>query len=344
MRKDIFKTAFLFMGTLIGAGFASGNEIAVYFLSCGKYFIPAIALSMAVIGILGKMSMDIAFETGIYSYDKFMEKIMGRSISEFVCLMTGAFFFVLFTAMISAFGTMLEDMLGIKRAFGSALFMIFCLYVFINGTGGIVKANCALVPVLILGIILCAVLSFLFGDIEEAELFLKVAGNGEFYVNGVIFALYNIISCVPVIVECAGNIRRKSSMGCILACAALFVLGTLMALSMIISRYNPNWNMPMLEIMKGYGKLPYIFYALSFVAALYTTAAGNGYCAFNWFKAGNNRNIFLKMMIFFVVSYLMSIISFSVFVEKFYFVFAFTGIIEAVFILKFYIKMNFRSF
>ena len=114
------------MGTLIGAGFASGNEIAVYFLSCGKYFIPAIALSMAVIGILGKMSMDIAFETGIYSYDKFMEKIMGRSISEFVCLMTGAFFFVLFTAMISAFGTMLEDMLGIKRAFGSALFMIFC--------------------------------------------------------------------------------------------------------------------------------------------------------------------------------------------------------------------------
>ena len=70
--REMFMAIFVIIGALVGAGFASGNEIAVYFLSCGKYFIPAIALSMAVIGILGKMSMDIAFETGIYSYDKFI--------------------------------------------------------------------------------------------------------------------------------------------------------------------------------------------------------------------------------------------------------------------------------
>ena len=50
--KNIFKIVFVIIGTLIGAGFASGQEIYVFFSSYGIEGFIGIIISSVVMGVL----------------------------------------------------------------------------------------------------------------------------------------------------------------------------------------------------------------------------------------------------------------------------------------------------
>lgn len=328
LSKNDLKLSLLYTGTLIGAGFASGSEIAVYFLKSGDSFIIPLILSCGILILFGALAVKTAFKTRIFEYTEFMDEIMGIKASNIICFFTGVFFFVLFTAMISAFGSLCQSMGIMGNKLARIIFIFMCIPVLINGPKGIIKANSILVPVLVIGIVISSAAVLKSSGLQLLNL--ELNSSAEDFIKGAEFAFYNMVSCIPVLIECAGKLKEgtKPFAGCILTGVIVFLIGALMSCALVLSQNVLNEPLPMLLVTKNVSSLVYYIYIISFILSVYTTAASNGFCAMEWVL--NKKFSVTKLVLFLAVSYLVSSVSFMVFVEKFYVVFSLIGLAEFV--------------
>ncbi len=337
MSKDILKTAFLYTGTLIGAGFASGSEMSVYFMKNSRCLILLFLISSAVFGIYGKLVMDTAKKAGIYNYEDFIKNVAGKKAALAIDFITGLFFMVLFSAMISAFGTMIYDLCGISKNTGGIIFLLLCIPVIFGKTDGLVKANCILVPVLIVGILFCSVYVCIDKNINIG-MYSDIPQADEIW-NGMKFVFYNMVSCVPILIQHSKGSGEKSSYGCIISAVIIFIIGLSMSFAIDLCSAKEK-VLPMIFITKNISEVMYMIYIVSFAASVYTTAAGNGYCAAEWFM-GKEKNKFL-FILFIILAYIMSFLNFYIFVEKLYSLFSVIGTVELLVVIFYRVKVELK--
>ena len=73
--RDILKTIFVIIGTMIGAGFASGQEIYLFFNRYGTMGILGLIISCALTGIIIYKVFQIVKNKKIHTYSEFLENI-----------------------------------------------------------------------------------------------------------------------------------------------------------------------------------------------------------------------------------------------------------------------------
>ena len=335
MSRNILKTAFLYTGTLIGAGFASGSEVAVYFMKNSRCLILLFLISSAVFGMYGKLVMDTARKAEIYNYEEFIKNAVGKNAAMAIDFVTGLFFMVLFSAMVSAFGTMVYDLCGISKNTGGIIFILLCIPVIFGKTDGLVKANCILVPILVAGILFCSAYVCIVKNINM-DIYSDIPSESEIW-SGMKFVFYNMVSCVPILIQQSRYGGKNDSCGCIISAVIIFIIGLSMSFAIDLCSAEGK-ALPMIFITKNISGIIYMIYVVSFAASVYTTAAGNGYCAAEWFM-GKDRNKFL-FILFIVLAYIMSFLNFYIFVEKLYSLFSLIGIIELLAVVFYRIKIE----
>ena len=73
--KDILKVVFVIIGTMIGAGFASGQEIWIFFNRYGNLGILGLILSISLSGFLIYKVFNKLQKENLYTYSQLLEKI-----------------------------------------------------------------------------------------------------------------------------------------------------------------------------------------------------------------------------------------------------------------------------
>lgn len=76
--KNIFKATFVIIGTIIGAGFATGQEIYLFFGKAGQLGIVMLLFSCAISGIIIYKTMDLINKNKIKTYRAFLEVLLKR--------------------------------------------------------------------------------------------------------------------------------------------------------------------------------------------------------------------------------------------------------------------------
>ena len=76
--KKILKAVFVIIGTLIGAGFASGQEIYIFFYQYGVKGILGIIISSALLGFVIYKVLHICKENEITNYKSFLKRIIKK--------------------------------------------------------------------------------------------------------------------------------------------------------------------------------------------------------------------------------------------------------------------------
>ena len=113
--KDIFKVVFVIIGTLIGAGFASGQEIYLFFFSYGIKGLIGILISSALIGIVIYKALVLVNEYQIKTYKEFLEIFFHRrektffNIKNIINIIINSFILITFFIMIAGFGAYFEQ-------------------------------------------------------------------------------------------------------------------------------------------------------------------------------------------------------------------------------------------
>lgn len=152
---EFLKVVFVIIGTLIGAGFASGQEVYAFFFSFGIKGLIGILISSFIIGITIYKTFKIIQKNNINNYEEFLNSfIENKKINYITNTIINIFILVSFYIMIAGFGAYLQQELNLNSIIGSCILAMLCLILFKTNVNGLVKVNEILIPILIIIMIL----------------------------------------------------------------------------------------------------------------------------------------------------------------------------------------------
>ena len=80
--KNIFKITFVIIGTLIGAGFASGQEMHIFFFSYGTNGLWGLLISSILMGIIIYKTLKMVDKYGISNYKELIDIIINKNYKQ----------------------------------------------------------------------------------------------------------------------------------------------------------------------------------------------------------------------------------------------------------------------
>lgn len=152
---EIMKVVFVIIGTFVGAGLASGQEVYSFFFLNGIKGIIGIFISSILIGIITSKVLHIVSKKNINNYKEFLSYyIKSTKIKKYTNSLINIFILISFYIMIAGFGGYLEQEFKLNSLMGSLIFAIICLMILKTDVRGVIKVNEILIPILIIIIIM----------------------------------------------------------------------------------------------------------------------------------------------------------------------------------------------
>ena len=137
--SNVFSFAGAFVALLIGAGFATGQEIMQYFVSYGFWGIAGAAVVLLLFLYVGREFMAVGqrekFEKGNDIYLYYGGKYIGRFYDYFSVI----FIFMSFFVMVSGAGSTIEQHYGINKNVGCTVMAVCVAFTVILGLSRIVQ-------------------------------------------------------------------------------------------------------------------------------------------------------------------------------------------------------------
>lgn len=335
--KNCIKIALVIIGALIGAGFASGQEIYLFFFSYGKKGILGIIVSSILLGIIIYKTIVIIKEKKITTYKEFLEniiqeKIRKEKILEIINTIINIFILITFYIMIAGFGGYLAETIEIPQIIGSSILAIICIIIMSKETKGIVKVSEAIVPILILFIIIIGIYTLSSTNIINKINEMEIVKGSNWLVSGVIYASYNSILLIPVLISINKIITKKEiSKTAIIITLTTFILATSIFVSMLKIDVNiRNLEMPVSYVINTQLPKLKIAYGIVILTSILTTAISLIAGLMQNVKKQNNKKIILYLIC--ISSIPISQIGFSALIQLLYPIFGYIGILQIILI------------
>ena len=157
---ESLKVSFVIIGTIIGAGFASGQEIYTFFNVYGLKGLLGIFISCMLIGIVIYKILKISMQLKQEEYEAFLKSIIPEKLRDNKILIftinniINIFLLISFFIMVSGFASYFFQEFQASKIYGGIIIAILSLITFFKDINGIVKINTYLIPILILLVIL----------------------------------------------------------------------------------------------------------------------------------------------------------------------------------------------
>lgn len=279
------KTIFVYLGFIIGAGFASGREIMEYFNIPSGTNPSGIIIASFLFALTAYLIMSKSSRDGIYTFDEYIDSVAGRAAKPVKYFMLIYMFCGLFT-MFAGSGALLYSLGPMSRLFGAVVAAAVCFFVISFDLRGVEVLNTILVPIMIGGILYVAVCGTVFGDTPAFNDCFPIGTRSGIILSAVCYGAYNTVTAGAVLVPLSGGeslkaLRRR-------AVTAGFVAGILIFLVWTVQRVNFDilWKseLPMLELAAMCGKTCKRVYTAVLFMAICTTAVSYGYGILSHFR------------------------------------------------------------
>ncbi len=329
---NICKIAFAYVGTVVGAGFASGQEVLRFFTVYGQKSIWAIILSALIFIYVGKRILLLGKDIDAASISDINKKIFSF-ISPVVTGYMVIAMVIICTAMMAGSGALFEEYLGVDGQIGILITSFLAIIVMFFGMEGILSVNTIIVPVLIIFNVIIFVASFFNAGApnvsHNAAGFIK-ASTGNIIKSGLSYSAFNIILSAGVLAPMGREIKNPKILaaGGILGGAILgaMLLGSNYCL-MINIPYIYNYEMPMLFIIKKVGSIISNFYSVILWGSIFTTLIANLFTVVSIVRKKVNFPSLVIALIVLGCGYILSFLGFSDIVSIFYPILGLIGII-----------------
>ena len=345
MKNNVLKIIFVIIGALVGAGFASGQEINLFFFSYGIQGIYGIMISSFLLGITIYKTLKITSEKDIKNYKEFLEYIVQyNKISKFkdnskikkyiiqiINIVVNIFILITFFIMIAGFGTYLQESISINKIIGSTILAVLCILILSKDLKGIVKVSQLIASILILFIVIIGACSLKNIDILNIKKYIIKISNSNWLISSILYASYNTILLLPILIS-VKNITKKNQIAKLSVIITIIIM--ILALSIYIAMIKIDVNINNLEMPISYivsNQFPYlkILYGIVILASILTTAIslGEGLIQ-NICKNQKNKKIILIFIC--ITSIPISQIGFSNLINILYPIFGYLGLIQII--------------
>ncbi|MDH1632995.1 YkvI family membrane protein [Pseudomonas mosselii] len=279
--QEQLKIAGAFVGVIVGAGFASGRELLLFFVDFGVWGLVGALVSAALFTFLGMALAGLGNRLQATSHKAVIQAICGRHLGVLVDWLITFFMFGVTVVMLAGGGALLEQQFGIPALAGSVLVTVLVVAIVCLDVQKVMVAIGAITPLLILvasAIALYAVctrsLSFAALDQVASQ---QEAGTHHWLLGAFLYVSYNIVAGAPILAILGGSARngRVAVVGGLLGGAVLGGLMLVMSAG-LLSRLDSvaALPMPMLSIASEVSPLLGLVMCLIIFGMIVNTAVG----------------------------------------------------------------------
>jgi len=337
--KSIFhgiKAGFLFIGAVIGAGFASGREILVFFGNSDIFFVYVCIFCCLLFALIAILFMTRAKRKNMYTLQDLSKqtfKAGGGVFNVFIIFCQ----IIIVGAMLAAIDSLFKEVLGVQ--FDFPLFSVFSLIlaciVLSFGINGIMEVNTVLVPLILVFMVLIVIFAKKPDDVVLAK---DVLAQGSIFKSAMSAVLYigmNMLLTVNVLISPCKTLGKKqiyigAILGAVVISLMIFVIGTTLLNS---SEFVVSENMPLLYLTNEMPGIFRLICACVILCAIFTTLTASMFPVVQYTKTFV-KNKYLNIVIVSLVGFIISRFGFSSIVGILY---PIMGVLGIVFVISFFI-------
>lgn len=282
-----FQVAATYIGLVIGAGFASGQEVLQFFAHFGRLSFPAIIAATLLFAFFGVVILDAGRRLQAESHLEIIRHAGGPVLGGVIDAVVTFFLFGIVTVMAAGAGAVFAEQFGLPPLVGSAFMILACIITVLLGIQGIVSALTLVVPLLIvtvLGVSLAALVlrppSVALMDLAARQ---GAAAVPFWPLSALTYASYNLVIAVAIMGPLGALARdnRAIRRGAVLGALGLGAGTAAITLAVMSVPSSAFVEIPMTFIAGQFGPVVQLAYAGVLLVAIYSTAVGNlyGFCA-----------------------------------------------------------------
>lgn len=339
---SLFSVASCLVGTVIGAGFASGQEIMTFFVRYGIYGGWAMVLSGVLFALYMYFVLDKIQRENITSFRGYFDFVPWRGLVTFMETVSYLFMGASFCVMVAGSGAVAEEFGG-ERIFGILFMAVMCFVIFIKGAEGMIKVNSFMTPLIIAGILAVSVMGLYGVSPTFSGRTVRVLADNPVS-SAILYVSYNTVTLIGVLIP----IRHKLTSGKVVSASALSsgtVLGTMgLILWYLLWRGGEvvsGAEVPML-FLTGVGTNTGIAYGIVLYMAMITTAVSSGYAFVTYLEDKTRLPTPLLSALVCGISVPFSMFGFAELVDKLYKFFGVLGLSVLVLVFCDGIKRKLR--
>lgn len=307
----VLKIGSAFIGIIVGAGFASGQEILLYFTSYGHMGTVAAIVSTALFAYMGMTLTRLGSRMQTTSHKDVIYKISGRYLGLVVDAIIIFTLFGVGVVMIAGAGSILNQQFGLAPVVGSVIMILLVILTVMLNVQRVVAVIGSITPFLVLAIIIIGVYSLFtlnlsFGELEPiAKMQEKAMPNWLF--SAVNYVSFNIAvgAAMSLVMGGAEKNERTAALGGLVGGLGLGILIVLSHLA-IFSKIDvvANYDMPMLKIVDDIS--PVLAIGMSFIlfGMIFNTAVSMFYAFIARFFEMNTKKSNIAIIITGIIAFI----------------------------------------
>ncbi|WP_274650246.1 hypothetical protein [Paenibacillus humicola] len=145
----VLQIAFTYMGTIVGAGFATGQEILQFFTRFGYWGAATIAVATVMFIWLGAKMMLIASDVSAKSYEDVNKVLFGPRLGEWISHFMLLVLFGVCAVMLAGAGSIFNENWNISYQSGLLITIAGCFVLLRKGMRAILTVNTIVVPAML---------------------------------------------------------------------------------------------------------------------------------------------------------------------------------------------------
>lgn len=264
-----------FIGTVIGAGFASGQEIYQFFSIHGLFGWAGLILAVVLLGYMGEKVFRIGWVLKPKSYRDFLVYILGHRLALIADVLLFSFFMILIGVMLAGSGTVFES-INLNYWVGVITTALLLIIVLFFDLPGLILVNLMVVPLMFAGSFGISIYSVLHRC--------TIITTGPFEIKWILAALqfssYNLVLAIPVLLSLAKEFPSLNFLkwGGWMGSIGLGLMAGVIHWALLCHLSHLQQSaLPMVDLAKQIGKYPSLGYALVLWGEMFTTLLANAY-------------------------------------------------------------------
>lgn len=272
-----------YIGTIVGAGFATGQEILQFFTRFGITGLLGLVFCAVMFALFGYIIMRLGKQLHARSHMEIIRYAGGKTLGVIVDIIITFFLFGALTAMFAGTGALFKQEFQLPEILGSLMMAVITAVTVLTGINGVIKSISFVVPFLLIAVIGTSIYSIVTAPPDFTA---PVSSIGEsslisnWFLAAVLYVSYNTIISIAVLGPLGVKARNNKVIrnGAILGGIGLGI-GSIMIFFALAGHLGSisNLEVPMIYIASKIAGPVQLIYTIVLIAEIYTTAVGSLY-------------------------------------------------------------------
>lgn len=322
--------AFTYAGTIVGAGFATGQEILQFFTRYGASATATILLAGLLFIWLGTRMMLLAGSLRAASYEDLNKHLFGPKVGEWFSLFTLVMLFGITTVMLAGGGSVFNEHFNLSYQTGLLITLVFAYLVIAKGLQAIVAVNSVVVPLMVL---FCALMVISTIGTPGADNWLTMTSDASalnVWSAPFLYVSYNLVTAQAVLVPLGASIADRKTI-----VRGGVIGGTLVTAMLVAGHYAlasqmpgiAQFEIPMSRLIARLGENVQLLFICVIFGEIFTTYIANVYGLTLQIRQRTGWPVKPVILAILIGTYLIGQIGFSTLLSTLYPLFGMLGLI-----------------